>query len=236
MTSKTEECIAVPIRYLSERLIMCCERGELKELSFLIKYIPEHLTKFTDNDFNALMTAVYSFQNHALFYLLSESLSSNFAAQPIADLSIIKNRYGSTLLHVAAYRCNVDAVDILLRHAMYFGKTQLQRILNSTDKWGKTPLHHAVYHECLFIVQRLLCFKEMDIDIQDTNGKTAMDYCLYNKPAVLEAFQSRHTGKTVWALPMQQCKPSCQTENLLDQRTSTTARTTTTTNISFGNP
>lgn len=181
--------VRVPERYLLERLISCCENGEQAETSFLIKYLENPLTRFTDNDFNALLVCVFAHQNPLLQYLLSSTFDPKTKCKPLEDLSCIKNKYDSTALHVATYRSNVFAFDILVQHAAYY--RNLDVLINATDSWGKTVLHQAVYHNCAPIVARLLSLPEMDVHLKDANGKRAVDYCVFGKPVILQEFRNR---------------------------------------------
>lgn len=183
------EEVLVPVDYLMNRLITSCENSNINEVRFLVRYIPNYLQRFTGNDFNALMSAIFLHENNIAHFLLSSSVNNPLLVDPGEDLSVIRNKYESTPLHVACYKMNYPGMQILLAHANFY--KQMFNLVNAVDCWGKTPLHHAVYHNNLPAVAHLLSLSDTKVNIRDANGKRAMDYCLYNKPAILEEFYKR---------------------------------------------
>lgn len=74
-----------------------------------------------------------------------------------------------TALHLAA-RCNrVNPIVKMLEHHNFVE-------VNAQDADGNTPLHAAVAINSLTIVQTLLKFPAIDIDIQNDEGFTALNY------------------------------------------------------------
>lgn len=181
------EEVLVPVDYLMSRLITSCESGNIKEVGFLVRHVPNYLQRFTGNDFNALMSAIFSHQNNIAHFLLSSSVNNPLLV--VEDLSTVRNKYESTPLHVACYKMNYPGMQILLAHANFY--KEIFNLVNAVDCWGKTPLHHAVYHNNLPAVAHLLSLSDTKVSTRDANGKRAMDYCLYNKPAILEEFYKR---------------------------------------------
>ena len=146
------------------RIITCCERGDLVGLQQLCT---DHADlAFTDRDgFSPLLTAIYNYQNHIVHFLLM---------QPSLDIERVSNRYKSNALHVAAYKRNLDALYLVLQHCKK--NNLLEKLVNQPDKWGKTPLHHVVYHGFTEGIRLLLDQKEVDRQIKDYNHKVPMDY------------------------------------------------------------
>ena len=180
-----DEKIAVPVQYLLNRLITTCETGNMREVNFLMQFIPNYIKRFTYNDFNPLMSAIFANQNNIVYQMLAHSA----VEYNVQDLSKIRNQYESTPLHVAVYKMNQQAVHYLVAHAQHF--QCVSNLVNALDCWGKTPLHHAVYHNNLPAVSLLLDLQETDTDIRDSNDKKAIDYCQFNKPDILEEFHRR---------------------------------------------
>ena len=147
-------------------IINCCENGDLGHLQELCAKTTKDLSSVTDRDgFSPLLTAIHNYQNHIVHFLLS-----------LPDFSIekVSNSYKSNPLHVAAYKRNLGALQMLLHHC--YEKKVLDKLVNQQDKWGKTPLHHAVYHGFTPGIDILLRHEVVDRSVKDYNQKVPMDY------------------------------------------------------------
>ena len=85
---------------------------------------------------NPLMTSIFHGSNDVVLYLLTKASS-----EP-ARLDC-GHRFGTTATHVAAYRQNFVALQMLHQHANTY---EWSNSLRHQDCWGKLPLHHAHYH------------------------------------------------------------------------------------------
>lgn len=184
--------IKVPLQYLQNKLIKACTMGDMHEIDFLVRLVPGGATCRTHNDFNPLLTSLYYGQNVASQFLLlngEHNPSQQGMMRPLLKPSLLQNKHGSGPLHVAAYRWNISGMQMLINHCQFF--RTLHDLLNSTDEWGKTALHQAVYHNFIQGVELLLSLPETDTTIEDANGKTAEDYCDHTKEEILCLFQQR---------------------------------------------
>ena len=82
---------------------------------------------------------------------------------------------------MAAYKYNYDALCLLIERYKVMGSPDL---VNAQDIWGKTPLHHAVYHGFGQGVHTLIHFGGAKQHIRDKLGKTPRDYYRGPRPAV----------------------------------------------------
>ena len=150
-----------------KEVIDCCETGDLEGLKHISNLSEFGLDFIDDDGFNPLLTAVHNHQNHIVQYLLSRD-----GFVPGKN----NNRYKTTGLHVAAYRHNYGALRLLLDK---YEATNTADLVNAQDKWGKTPLHHAVYHGFDAGVQELMRFNGTDKNIRDKLDKTPLEYSLF---------------------------------------------------------
>ncbi|CAL5370456.1 unnamed protein product [Camellia sinensis] len=79
------------------------------------------------------------------------------------DVSAYRDTRGSTVLHAAAGRCQVEVVKDLIASF---------DIINSTDKYGNTALHVASYRGQLAVVEALILVSPSSIYITNKDGET----------------------------------------------------------------
>ena len=73
-----------------------------------------------------------------------------------------ESKYGSTILHWIADRCETDAANLLLSHGAN---------INAKDNEGLTPLHYSVFN---YGMVKLLVDKGAEINTKDTEGVTPL--------------------------------------------------------------
>lgn len=129
-------------------IISACETNNVEKLTNILAYASGmsrnnlefrlHWVDFIDSrGYNPLMTAVFNGSNSVVGYLLT-----NACATP-ARLDC-GHRCGTTATHVAAYRSNLVALELMQAHANPY---DWANTLRHQDTWGKIPLHHAYYHQ-----------------------------------------------------------------------------------------
>ena len=164
-------------------IITCCQTGDIASLAKLLPSNDKILNLCDENDFNPLLTAIHHHQNKVVGFLLSHAS---------IDITLIQNKFKSNPFHVSVYRHNYNALLMLIDWCIRRGL--LNKMLNKTDVWGKTPLHQAVYHDFFFGAQALLTYFP-DLDVLDINKKKPEDYCVYNKPdldLLLKAYRAHY--------------------------------------------
>ncbi len=141
---------------MQDPIIYYCQRGPLNMVQQYLPETPEpRCCDYEVRRFIPLHTAVYNHHNAIARWLINTEASS-------VNFCVPRNQ--STALHVAVYRKNNDMVSYLISNGAN---------VNCVDKWGKTPLIHAVYHNNLNAVRLLLHAPDIDINIRDNYGFTA---------------------------------------------------------------
>ena len=151
------------------KLITACQNGDVELTENLIGKDPTLIHLFDSDNFNCLLTAIHHHQNNCVAAIL---------CHPQTDLLSIKNKFGSTVLHVAIYKKNLVALNMVLD--WLFKKRKIHILIDQADVWGKTPLHQAVYHNFFRGVQRLLEFFP-NLNALDIQKKKPEDFCQQNK-------------------------------------------------------
>jgi ankyrin repeat protein len=76
-------------------------------------------------------------------------------------------------LHVATREGHTVTLEILLAYC-----NGNERMINSADEYGRTPLHHGVWKGWVSVVETL-CEHSADVDAQDDYGATALHYAAF---------------------------------------------------------
>ena len=156
---------SIPHPLLCKQIIDCCEKGDLETLKTIGDTHTSLTFDFTDREgFQPLMTAVHNHHNNIVKFLLTREPS----------IVCSSNAFGTTSLHVCAYKNNIGGAKALLQSAQE--QDCVGDLVNSIDKWGKTPLHHAVYHNHVDIVNLIVDTKKANTLIKDKRGRIANAY------------------------------------------------------------
>ena len=99
----------------------------------------------------------------------------------------LQMRLGMTALHVAVSFRRITMVDCLLK------KTGIK--INKKNNSGESPLFSAVTNSFLEGVHRLLDEKEIDLAIQDDEGRTPLHYAINSGPDIFEALSQHPKAK-----------------------------------------
>ncbi|KAF8034611.1 hypothetical protein BT93_C0805 [Corymbia citriodora subsp. variegata] len=107
----------------------------------------------------------------------------NQALEPLvkdtwSDLAEIKNNKGQNILHVAAKARNHSGVKSILKEC---GETNTEKLVNSRDVDGNTPLHLASIHNYCGVMRILTKEKRIDLELRNNDGLTALDVAMESK-------------------------------------------------------
>ena len=177
-------------------VIYYCAHGPLEMLKNYLPECPEkNCCDEEDHRYIPLHTAIFNGQNKIARYLIEEELSS-------VNFSVERNR--TTPLHLAVYKKNNVMVSYLIHHP--------EININATDKWGKTPLIHAMFHGNIKAVTMLLK-AGADIHVRDNYGFTA--YYSSQIPEIREVFKKHAVEAGLMATsPTEPCHRESSTQDV----------------------
>ncbi|KAF7848444.1 hypothetical protein BT93_L1941 [Corymbia citriodora subsp. variegata] len=95
-----------------------------------------------------------------------------------SDLAEIKNNKGQNILHVAAKARNDFGVYWILKEC---GETNTEKLVNSRDVDGNTPLHLASIHNHCDVMRILTKEKRIYLKSRNNDGLTALDAAMESK-------------------------------------------------------
>jgi ankyrin repeat protein len=156
-------------------LHMLTMKGDLKMLKFLLG--PElsvfnsgiHLTARNRHEETALF---YSVAHPEVMSLLLETMKSKLSASDFNRSLTHKNALGYNLFHKIAESGNAHSLSILVEH---IPDNLIEEMLNEKDFcMHNTPLHIAVLYENVEIVNLYAKCAEIDINMQNKKGDTAL--------------------------------------------------------------
>ncbi|KAF8007903.1 hypothetical protein BT93_K1792 [Corymbia citriodora subsp. variegata] len=91
------------------------------------------------------------------------------------DLAEIKNEKGQNILHVAAKAGNYQAAQYILKEC---GETNTEKMVNSKDVDGNTPLHLASMHNHCEVMRYLTKVERIDLALWNNDGLNALDVAM----------------------------------------------------------
>ncbi|KAL3714926.1 hypothetical protein ACJRO7_006777 [Eucalyptus globulus] len=109
------------------------------------------------------------------------------------DLAEIKNKKGQNILHVAA-EAGADK-------AVYYGLQEkgesdiIEKLVNSKDVDGNTPLHLASMHNHYKVMRSLTGVKGIDLQARNNNGLTALDVAVESRSVTTKS--SKFLGRAI---------------------------------------
>ncbi len=111
-------------------------------------------------------------------------LNELLASQP-GLVETARDTDGSTALHCAAWKGNIEAVKALLAAGAPVN------VHNANDHWGTTPLHAAAHANNTAIAE-LLIAAGAEINAKDMNGQTPLVHTTFHKANAAAKLLAKH--------------------------------------------
>lgn len=169
----------IPRNHEITALHHACFDGRLDLVQLLLdhaqqKFTPTRISAFLNHrnylGRTALYDAIRSARDNPEIEILQMLLDRG------ADYAI-PNKDGVTTLHAAAFHGNVAVVRMLLSHSSDKDPERFSTYVNARNKSGKTALHDSC-DKGRPKVTKLLMDHGIDFTIEDTQGRTALHWCI----------------------------------------------------------
>jgi ankyrin repeat protein len=98
----------------------------------------------------------------------------NLALQYKVDINYT-NKNGETPVHWAAASKNINLLNMISNDKLFL------KSINKTTKSGRTPLHFNALYSGNLEILKFLIQNKIDLNIQDINGQTALDYAIISQ-------------------------------------------------------
>ncbi|KAF8044268.1 hypothetical protein BT93_A2303 [Corymbia citriodora subsp. variegata] len=128
-------------------------------------------------DWEILQLLLQEYARDEAYAVKIQGMSPVLAAIEAWDTEI-KNKKGQNILHVAAKAGSNFGVYMILKKC---GETNTEKMVNSKDVDGNTPLHLASIHNHCLIMRYLTEEKKIDLDLRNNDGLTALDVAMQSR-------------------------------------------------------
>ncbi|KAG2370697.1 hypothetical protein C9374_014308 [Naegleria lovaniensis] len=168
-------------------LHLACREGDLEKVQFIVEDLKHNIFRRNTKQESCLFRAVR--HPHVTKYLL-EYCNNHIGHEKLLKLLFMKNDKGQTVIH---HICSKGYLESLIHiiSILSHDVEKIEQLFNEKDSaYGLTPLHISVLSEQEGTFEFLIRSKEVQLDIQNKIGDTALHIAVRNEnlPMIKELY------------------------------------------------